>query len=120
LNPKKKSTPPAKPEDFKSFKDFCEKFYPIDKFPRRKRCPHPNCPENDRDPWIDEYRECTLHKPIWISIPAGEHIHIECPVHPGGHILRGSNIRYEIQMDKDDWGTPRWWKENNLPGKVWM
>ena len=112
MNPKKKKAPPVNPEDFKSFKDYCEHFYPVDKFPR-KRCPHPNCPENDR-PYPYPHERCVLNDPIWISIPAGEHIHLTCPVHPQGHILRGSPITFEVRMDSPRWG------ENNLPGKVWM
>ena len=114
MKPTTKKTPRREPKDFHSFKEYCEHFYPVDKFPR-KRCPHPNCPENDK-PY--SFERCVLNDPIWISIPAGEHIHLTCPVHPQGHILYGPNIRFEITMDKG--ATPRWWEENNLPGKVWM
>jgi hypothetical protein len=135
LKPKTKKAPPSKPEDFQSFKDYCEHFYPIDKFPRKKRCPHPNCPENDRDHGYPG-QHCVLNDPIWISIPVGEHIHLTCPVHPCGHILRGPDVHWgqpkvtwdDIELWKKQTNLPeRWGRENNLPdpdyskiGKVWM
>ena len=123
----KKSTP--KVDELQSLKDYCDKY-----FPSRKRCPHPNCPENDRPEF--PFEKCTLHEPIWISIPAGEHIHISCPVHPNGHILRGPDIHFG--KPKVTWGPDDFYKlrerferpnlpepDNNLPdyskiGKVWM
>jgi len=121
VNPKTKKKAPKgepRPLTLKDYQDYCDKFKP------KKRCPHPNCPEND-NPWGDypDMRECTQFKPIWISIPPGEHVHISCPVHPEGHIIYGSRIpRPRVTWDEDDF-----WKmnDNNLPdysriGKVWM
>lgn len=130
MNPKnKKQTTPkgeSKPLTLKDYQDYCDKYFP------RKRCPHPNCPENDRPEF--PYEKCTLTEPIWISIPAGEHIHISCPVHAEGHILRGNPISWK--KPKVTWSEEDFWKltepnfprrENNLPdpdyskiGKVWM
>ena len=123
MNPKSKKKPTPKVEELHSLKDYCDKYFP------RKRCPHPNCPENDRPEF--PFEKCTLHEPIWISIPAGEHIHISCPVHPEGHILRGSPISWKPRVT---WSEEDFWKlnepnlpepDNNLPdyskiGKVWM
>lgn len=54
-------------------------------------CADPNCPANNRPrPQLPDPR-CICNKPIWISIPYGEHIH--CPVHPE-MILYGSSITY--------------------------
>ena len=128
MNPKiKKQKAPKgepKPLTLKDYRDYCDKYFP------RKRCPHPNCPENDRPEF--PFEKCTLHEPIWISIPAGEHIHISCPVHPEGHILRGSPISWK--QPRVTWSEEDFWKlnepnlpepDNNLPdyskiGKVWM
>jgi len=126
VNHKPKKAPKGKhPLTLKDYQEYCDKY-----FSERKRCPHPNCPENDRPEF--PFEKCTLREPIWISIPAGEHIHISCPVHPGGHILRGPDISYKpprVVWDEEDF-----WKltepnlpelDNNLPdhskiGKVWM
>lgn len=109
MNPKSKKKSPkpgADPLTLKDYQDYCDKFYP-------KRCPHPNCPENDRYPF-DDLRECTQFQPIWISIPAGGHVHIHCPVHPkfvvygspvwcGDTTTRGGNggCVYEHDSSKD-------------------
>ena len=130
MNPKTKAkkTPKgeSKPLTLKDYQDYCDKYFP------RKRCPHPNCPENDRPEF--PFEKCTLTEPIWISIPAGEHIHISCPVHSEGHILRGNPISWK--RPRVTWSEEDFWKltepnlprrENNLPdpdyskiGKVWM
>jgi hypothetical protein len=80
-----------------------------EKYPGRRPCPHPGCPIPYRDPWRES--QCVLNKPLGLYIPPGEHIHLECPVHPQGHVLYGSPITF---MD-----TPmkRW--ENNLPDPDW-
>ena len=73
---------------------------------KSRKCPHPNCPVPEQpDPW--ELRQCTLNKPIWISIPAGGHIHLTCPVHPEGHIIYGPNIT---------WGDPWDWSRGPYCG----
>lgn len=70
-----------------------------------------------------------MHEPIWISIPAGGHVHITCPIHAQGHILYGSNIHMEqpkwedLELWKQDRNLPE--RETNLPdyskiGKVCM
>ena len=83
---------------------------------RSKRCPHPNCPVPER-PDPRELSQCTLNKPIWIVIPPGGHIHLDCPVHPEGHIVYGPDItwceRYPSPTRR--WDTPKWWCETNLP-----
>jgi hypothetical protein len=89
------------------------------KYPSKRRCPHPDCPIPFEDPWPKQ--ECTLHKPIWISIPPGEHIHLDCPVHPEGHIIYGPRvywmndpIRPQFDFrDDDDWRDP--YPQPNLP-----
>lgn len=35
-------------------------------------------------------KTCILSKPMMIAIPAGQHIHINCPVH-GSHRIDGPN-----------------------------
>ena len=112
----KKSTP--KVDEFQSLKDYCDKY-----FPHRKRCPHPNCPEN-HEPYGEPYdtRKCTQYQPIWISIPAGEHVHISCPVHPEGHIIYGPDISFK--KPKVTWGPDDFYKlsdpDYSKMGKVWM
>jgi hypothetical protein len=89
---------PLKPAPWKDSHDY-------EKYPGRRPCPHPDCPIPFRDPWRES--QCVLNKPIGIYIPPGEHIHLECPVHPGGHVMYGSPITFmEVPMEK---------RENNLP-----
>ena len=126
MNPKSKKKSPkqgADPLTLKDYQEYCDKYFP-------KRCPHPNCPENDRYPF-DDLRECTQFQPIWISIPPGGHVHISCPVHPEGHIIYGPRISYK--PPRVTWGEDDFYKlgpnlpepDTNLPdyskiGKVWM
>ena len=84
---------------------------------RKRKCPHPNCPVPERPgPW--EFSQCTLNKPIWIVIPPGGHIHLDCPVHPEGHIIYGPDIRWCDRFPRPRWDTPKWRCETNLPGAV--
>lgn len=54
-------------------------------------CADPNCPHSQKlMPPVSDPR-CLCDKPIWIYIPAGEHIH--CPVHPDA-VIHGSPVRW--------------------------
>jgi len=59
--------------------------YPDD----RRKCP--DCGE----PWDDckPRPRCTLNDPLFIAIPPGQHIHIQCPVH-GSHRINGPNVTW--------------------------
>jgi hypothetical protein len=56
------------------------------------KCPHPGCDLPDEEYY--PVGRCVLTEPMGIAIPAGQHIHLSCPVHPPGHILRGSPVRF--------------------------
>lgn len=51
-----------------------------------------SCPDCGRGEYPRPDPSCNCHKPLMISIPAGQHIHINCPVH-GDRIVRGSDAR---------------------------
>lgn len=59
-------------------------------------CKCPVCGEPwDRFPRL----ECSLNKPYWIAIPAGQHIHIDCPMH-GSHRIDGPPIMFSSMTDR--------------------
>lgn len=54
----------------------------------RSGCGHPGC---DIDDHPFPAQDCVLSKPLMLSVPAGTHMHIDCPVHgKGAHVIRGS------------------------------
>ena len=55
-------------------------------------CPHPGCPIKDYDLWKES--QCTANKPMLLYVPAGQHVHIYCPVHPEGHVIYGSSVTW--------------------------
>ena len=53
-------------------------------------CGHPGC---DIDDHPRRPVERVLSKPLMLSVPAGTHVHIDCPVHGrGSHVVRGSGV----------------------------
>lgn len=52
------------------------------------------CPKPYREP----YESCILNKPMCMVIPP-EGIHLDCPIHPGGHHLYGSSVKCESSFD---------------------
>jgi hypothetical protein len=57
--------------------------------PYKDKCPE--CGEQKRTPM--PHLECTLNKPLWIVIPPGGHIHINCPIH-GSHRINGPMVTW--------------------------
>jgi len=53
-----------------------------------KGCGHPGCDIED-EPF--PRGECSIMKPLSLYIPAGTHMHLDCQVHPNGHVLRGQS-----------------------------
>jgi len=43
-------------------------------------------------------------RPLSLYIPPGTHMHLGCPVHPEGHVLRGSSVTLGAQLH----GLPGW------------
>ena len=56
------------------------------------KCPYPGCPGPEYDDEIRKAQFCVLNKPMLLYIPSNSHAHVNCPVHPEGHTLFGSNI----------------------------
>jgi hypothetical protein len=73
--------------DFKELKRDLEKL-------KTRNYKRPNtCPDCD-EPYDDfPSSACICHKPLWICIPPGQHIHLICPVH-GDFKVYGPRVTY--------------------------
>lgn len=63
----------------------------------KKECPFCKPDYNPFDPYRES--QCTLNKPLWMVIPPGG-VHLECPVHPDGHHVFGSQVSF---MESKPW-----------------
>ena len=71
----------------------------------KSKCPFCDPDYKPRDPWRES--QCVLNKPLMMVIPPGG-VHLDCPVHPEGHHVFGSEIHF-----MSDPAPVKW--DNNLP-----